>query len=388
MKNSSTFELHMQSDLSTSDFKVLALLYQPLLGMQSYALYTTFYEMLHQPNVMTYTHQILFDLLNLKQTDFLKMRYQLEALNLMESFQKDDTYMYLLKAPLSAKQFLTDTVFGSYLQSEIGEKNLNLLIELFKKEAPDLKVYQNITKSFDALYEFKQLNLLKVDHELEGRVQNSGSHITSKFDFNGFVEALPDRLKTSTLLSKKLRDTIEKIAFVYQFDISDMVEIYQKASLSKQNVNYQSLNFKAKQHFEEHHQVLTIKEKSNSEVDLIEKATPHDIISKFAKVDQQGLALSTAFQLLERNHVEPGIVNVILLLVLKHKDGILPHINYLEKVLNDWLNKGIMTTEDAIVYASKLEDAYERKQKEKTVNKAAEPDWMDDYVKRIAEMED
>ncbi len=387
MKNSTNFKLYMQSDLSTSDFKVLSLLYQPLLGMESYALYTTFYQMIHQSNVEMLSHQILFDLLNMKQTDFLKMRRKLEALNLVETYQNEDMYIYLLKTPLTAKQFLTDTVFGSYLQSEIGEKNLNILIEMFKKDIPELDGYQNISKPFDSLYEFKQLNLLKVDDALEGRVQNHGLLIESRFDFNGFVDALPDRLKTSSLLNRKLKETIEKIAFVYQYNVADMVEVYTLASQSKQNINYQVLNFKAKQYFEKKNQVLTIKEKTNSEVDLIEKATPYDIISKFAKVDQQGLALSTAFQILERNHVEPGIVNVILMLVLKHKDGILPHINYLEKVLNDWLNRGIQTTEDAIEYASKLEGSFESK-KEKKVTKTAEPDWMDDYVKRIAEMED
>ncbi len=386
MRNSSTFKLYMQSDLSTSDFKVLSLLYQPLLGMQSYALYTTFYQMIHQDNIETLTHQILFDLLDLKQTEFLKMRYKLEALNLMETYQKADEYIYLLKTPLTAKQYLTDTVFGSYLQSEIGDKNLNILVEMFKKETPDLNGYDNKSKTFDALYEFKQLGLLKVDDELEGRLQNKGLSIQSEFDFNAFVEALPERLKNSSLLNKKLVETLEKIAFVYQYDIMDMVEVYKLASTSKQNLNYQVLNFKAKQYFEQKNQVLTIKEKSNSEVDLIEKAKPYDIIQKFAKVNQQGIALSTAFQLLERNQVEPGIINVILMLVLKNKDGILPHINYLETVLNDWLNKGIQTTEDAIAYASKLETTFEKKTKDKP-KKSGEPDWMDDYMKRIAEME-
>jgi len=387
MKNNSVFQLHIQSDLSTSDFKVLSLLYQPLIGMQSYALYTTFYQMIHQFNLAEYTHQMVFDLLDLKQTDFLKIRNKLEALNLIESYQLDDTYIYLLKTPLSAKQFLTDTVLGSYLQSEIGENNLEFLIKMFKKEVPDINAYRNISKSFDDVYEVKQLNLLKVDHDLEGRIQNKGLLIEYNFDYRGFLELLPDRLKSFALMNQRLQETIEKIAFVYEFDVKDMVEIYQRASLSKQNVNYQMLNFKAKQYFEEKDKTLTIKEKSNSEIESIEKAKPYDIIKKFAKLDQQGIALSTVSNLLERNQVEPGIIYVIMILVLKHKDGVMPHINYLEKVLNDWLNKGIRTTEDAVEYASKLENSYDHK-KAKTINKTAEPDWMDEYVKKIAEMEE
>jgi len=383
MKNSSTFKLFMQSNLSNSDFKVLSLLYQPLLGLEAYALYTTFYQLSQQQKSMT--HQMLFDLLNLKQTNFLTYRRKLEALSLLDSYQYEDTYIYKLKTPLTAKQFLADTVFGSYLQSEIGEKNTEILIEMFKKEEPDVSGYKQITKSFDALYEFKQLNLLKVDHGLEGRQKNTGLLIDSKFEYDTFVEYLPERLKTSILLNQKLRQTIEKIAYVYQFDVLDMVEVYKRASKGKQTVNYQILNFNAKQHFENKHKVIAVTEKANSEIEHISRATPHEIIQKFAKLDQQGIALSTAFQLLERNQVDPGIVNVMLIFILKHKDGILPHINYLEKVLNDWMNRGIQTTEDAINHVSEIEHAMSSKQKK--ITKTAEPDWMDDYVKKIAEME-
>lgn len=123
MKNSSIFTLHSQSDLSAADFKVLALLYQPLMGLEGHALYTTFYQLTNKTNRISYQHQELFDLLDLKQTDFLKIRNRLEALNLLTVHQKEDLYLYMMKAPLTAKQFLLDTVFGSYLQSEIGEKN-------------------------------------------------------------------------------------------------------------------------------------------------------------------------------------------------------------------------------------------------------------------------
>lgn len=386
MKNSSTFRIHIQSDLSSGDFKSLSLLYQPLLGMDAHSLYVTFYQLVNQTGRITYTHQELFDLLNIKQTAFLGMRHKLEALNLLQTFQKDDDYVYMMKAPLSAKQFLLDTVFGSYLQSEIGEKNLAILANLFKKDQPDLDGYDNQTKAFDALYEFKSLNLLKLDYDLQGRQQNGGSHLNYRFDFNTFVERLPDRLKSSQLLNHKLQETIVRIAFVYQYDINDMVEIYTKASESKQNVNYQVLNFKAKQYYESKNKILTIKEKEEPEAAFLQSLTPQVIIAKYALVDQQGLALSTAVQLLERNQVDPGIINVILMLILKQKQGVLPNLKYLETVLRDWMNRGIQTTEDALAYAQNLETRFE--QKEQTKRQKSEPDWMDDYINELAKMEE
>lgn len=386
MKNSSTFKIHIQSDLSSGDFKSLSLLYQPLLGMDAHSLYITFYQLLNQTHRQSFAHQELFDLLNIKQSAFLNMRHKLEALNLIQTYQKNDEFVYMMKAPLSAKQFLTDTVFGSYLQSEIGEKNLNILAEMFKKDKPDLEGFDNQTKAFDSLYEFKSLNLLKLDYNLQGRQQNGGSHLNYRFDFNRFVELLPDRLKSSQLLNHKLQETIARIAFVYQYDVSDMVEVYTKASESKQNINYQILNFKAKQYYEGKHKVLTIKEKEEPEAAFLQSLTPQVIIAKYAKVDQQGLALSTAVQLLERNQVDPGIINVILMLILKQKQGVLPNLKYLETVLHDWMNRGIQTTEDALAYAQNLETRFVNKVT--TKKQKSEPDWMDDYINELAKMEE
>ncbi|PKK99398.1 MAG: hypothetical protein CVV57_02435 [Tenericutes bacterium HGW-Tenericutes-2] len=388
MKNSSTFQIQSQSDLSAADFKVLALLYQPLMGLEGQALYTTFYQLINKTGRNTYTHQELFDLVNIKQVDFLKVRNKLEALNLLTVYQKEDIYLYFMKAPLTAKQFLMDTVFGSYLQAEIGEKNLNLLTEMFRIDIPSTEGYENITKPFDALYEFKSLSLLNVLHPLQGRVSNGGSHIKHQFNYESFVENLSERLKNSQLLTDKFREQINKISFVYQFDVSDMIAVYEGAAKNRQVINFANLNLKAKQYYEQKHQLLTIKKKDLPTPTLIGQASPQVIIQKYAKTDQQGIALSVATQLLETNSVEPGIINVILMLVLKHKDGILPNINYMEKVLHDWLNKGVQTTEDAINYSASLETQYQEKAAQsKNKRTAYEPDWLEDYIAEIAKLE-
>lgn len=384
MKNNSSFQLHIQSDLSAGDFKVLALLYQPLLGLGAHALYVTFYQLLNRTGITSMTHAELFDLLDLRQADFLNMRHKLEALGLMMTYQKEDQFRYFLKAPLTAKQFLVDTVFGSYLQSEIGEKNTALLASMFKIDVPDVSDHDNITKAFDALYEFKSLGLLNVKHPLQGRQPNGGSHITYKFDYDGFVERIPERLKNSQLLNLRFKEQITKIAFVYQFGVEDMVAIYEQAAKSRQTVNFNQLNLKARLHYQKQNQQLSIQEKDLSETNILSQITPQVIIQKYARTDQQGIALSTATSLLERNHVEPGIVNVILMLVLKHKDGVLPNLNYMEKVLMDWLNKGVQSTQDAIAHSQQLETQW---QKKKPIRKVAEPDWLDEYIAEIAEME-
>jgi replication initiation and membrane attachment protein len=385
MKNASVFTLHMQTDLSPSDHKVLALLYQPMMGLPTHALYLTFANLCEKDESFSMVHADFFDLFDLKQAEFLKYRHRLEALSLLTVYQKDDDYIYVVKTPLSAKQFLVDTVFGSYLQSEIGEKNIDRLIGMFEIDTPKTDAYKNITKSFDQMYEFKSLNLLAIDKPIEGRVNNGGSTIRYAFDYNAFVERLPERLKSSQLLNGHFKDQITRIAFVYQFEVDDMVAIYEEATQSRQNVNFHQLNLKARIHYQTKNKQLEIREKDLDETSVIGSVTPQVIIQKYAKTDQRGLALSTASQLLERNHVDPGIINVILIFVLKNKDGVLPNINYMEKVLNDWLSKGIQTTEDAMRHSTEIENTWQKNQTR--TKKAAEPDWMDDYLAGLAKME-
>lgn len=384
MKNSNLFKLHNATDLSNQDFKVLALLYQPLMGLEAHSLYITFYQLLNKTGKDTYSHNELFDLINIRQVEYLKLRHKLEALSLLEVYQKEETFLYILKSPLTARQFLLDTVFGSYLQSEIGEKNLNFIANLFKIDIPSKEHYDNITKSFDSLYEFKTFNLLNLDYELQGKQQNGGSQIHHKFNYEKFVELIPERLKSIQLLTERFKEMVVKVSFVYQFDVTDMVQVYETSYNPAQKISFAQFNLKAKQYYESKNKLLSIKQKDMSEDMMMDSVSPQIIVQKYAKMNQQGIALQTANSLLERNHVEPGIINVILMFVLKHKEGVLPNIKYLETVLQDWLSRGVQTTEDALNYALEIENKWEKK--DIKPNKA-EPDWLDDYIKDLANME-
>lgn len=383
MRNKATFEIYKTFDLADQDYKVMSLLYQPLLGMDAHSLYLTLYHLNGRFQGMT--HQAFFDLVDLKQAEFLKMRNKLEALNLLEVYQAGDQYIYYLKTPLTAQQFLLDTIFGSYLQSEIGDELLNSITEFFQMEKPDFSQYQNITKPFDSMYEVKQLSLLKLDKTFKGRTHNGGSIINNQFDYHKFIDGLPERLKQAQLLNQNRQKQISKIAYVYQFSVQEMIEVYTEAAKSREIVSFPVLNHRAKLYYESKNQTLEITEKDLPQADIISQLPPQIIIQKYSKTNAQGMALSTATSLLERNHVDPGLINVILIFILKHKEGVLPNLKYMETVLHDWLNKGIRTAEDAIKYTQELETSWKRKPQRQRV---AEPDWMDDYVNELKKLEE
>ena len=357
MNLKSSFKLYTPIELSQLDYKVLALLYQPLLGVTAHSVYVTLFQLNLCKNSQILDHQTLLDLLNIKHQTLIHARQHLEALNLLDVYQNKDVYVYHLKTPLTPKQFLLDTIFGSYLLSEIGEKNLSFIKEQFRLHDIDLKGFKNITKSFDELFEFKETKLLNIDHQLQGKIFNGGSMIKYPFDFETFIDQMPSRYKNVHVLTEKFKENIIKIAFVYQLSAQDMVEVYEQAHDPHQLTTFNQLNVKASQYYQKKKKGITVQEKDLSQTDIMESITPEMVVQKYGNPEHNAFALHTIGSILNRNLTSIGVLNVLVMFLMKHKEGILPPLRYLEKVIDDWTQKGIMTTEDALIHVSKLEES-------------------------------
>ncbi len=88
---------------------------------------------------------------------------------------------------------------------------------------------------------------------------------------------------------------------------------------------------------------------------------------------------------LYQNHMEvsTAILNAMLIFILKYKEGYIPHYQYMVSALNGWL-KHVKTPQDALL---KLIRPKSKKQAYKKKQVVSEPDWMNDYVKELEQME-
>ena len=385
MNVNSKFKLHINTALSSADYKVLALLYQPLVGIKAYAIYSTFYHLVKSNEITS--HQVLFDLLNITQEEFLNALNKLEALGLIETYANGKTdYIYILKPPYSAKKFLTDTFLGAYLESEIGKKNLAEIINVFKVDKPDLSKYKNITKSFDDIYQVHTKKLLNIDHDLEGRNGNGHNLVRDSIDYNEFVEMLPRAIKSPSLFNDNFKQKLMQLAFVYQFDVKDMVEIYKNASKGRKDVTIEHINMQARLHYEKSNETISIKKKANDDTEIIANLSFRTVVDKFVVSDPtlRSDALNTINLFMAQNDIDLGALNVLLIFILKNKEGILPHVNYLNKVWLSWSKAGVRTAEDAINYQEHLEKTWSKTKPKQQVNK---PDWLDEYIDGLDDWE-
>jgi len=384
MRINSKFRLHINTSLSSSDYKVLALLYQPLIGVDAYAIYSTFYHLVKGNEIDS--HQLLFDLLNITMDDFKKAITKLEALGLIETYinSKKD-YVYIIKPPYSAKKFLTDTFLGAYLESEIGTKNLENIIKVFKVNKPDLTNYKNITKSFDEVYQVHTKKLLNISDDLEGRNGFNNQLIRNGINYNEFIERLPRALKSPVLFNDNFKQKLIQLAFVYQFNVDDLVLIYKNASKGNTTATIEQINLQARLYYEKNNEVITIQKKTTSDTEVIKDLSFRTVVDKFVVDDPilRASSLDTINNFIAQNDVDLGVLNVLLIFILKNKEGVLPHVNYLNKVWESWAKAGVRTAEDAINHREQLEKTWKSR-----APKENKPDWLDEYMKELEELEE
>jgi replication initiation and membrane attachment protein len=85
---------------------------------------------------------------------------------------------------------------------------------------------------------------------------------------------------------------------------------------------------------------------------------------------------------MERNNLEPGLVNMLLTYILERK-GFLPSVIYLEKILKSWAQKGIFDTETAYdFYMEQEKNQSKTKFRSHLKKQQISPKWLEDFKKK------
>ncbi len=371
--------------ISSEDTKVLTLLYQPLIGNEAFGLYMTLINLVDRNELKSdlFMFSFLLDVLNVKENNFIKNKEKLEAVGLLTSLVKGDISMFKVSMPLKARQFFTDGILGAYLKSEIGEDNFNILFNYFTVKEVSTKGYINETKTFDEVFSVKDLEVIKSDKFIISRKNGNGIVLKESFDFEKLFEGLPERLKKRTIFPKRIVTQISSIMYVYQFTFKEMIKIISD-SYDEENkkIFYERIALNSRIYYENTYGNIQIDKKEIKEDQLnLALIKPQDIISLFSdKMTNTSFALDTIRNFISRNAVDIGLINAVIIASLKFTDD-LPNIVYLEKVLADWLSRGIKTGEDAYPIIANLDEQI--KYKKKTKKSKNEPAWLDEIIDNL-----
>ncbi|WP_377888215.1 replication initiation and membrane attachment family protein [Alkalihalobacillus sp. R86527] len=381
-----TFQVEAAGLLHEYDRKILTLLYQPLIGAEAYSLYMTLWSTYeHQvSSPSTMTHHSLKVMMRWDLKKVLEERKKLEGIGLIKVYLKkgDDPrhFAYELHPPLTPERFFNDGVLNIYLYNRLGKNRYNELKKHFSNQYIDFEEYTDVTASFNDVFDSLHPSEMVLAEESEetdvsavGRSDNKGLVFSSpQFDFEVMKQHISDMIVSNQMLTTSVKQTIERLAFVYKIEPYEMARIVEQAAihhdqltedlLRKEVSSWFALENKGKvpalqmrkqpTELQEFHK----KEPSTNEekaAQRYEQMTPYDILQRAAAGGKPSQAdMRMVERIMDEQNLNPGVMNVLLDFILETQDKKLSK-NYVEKFASHWARANVKTVREAMNLAIK-----------------------------------
>lgn len=403
-----TFVVVNRTILNESDRKIISMLYQPIIGSMAVSLYYTLWADLDKTELLSgeYTHHHLMTSLRIKMDSIVTARKKLEAVGLLKTFVKKgnvNSYVYEMFSPISASEFFNHPVLNIVLYNNIGKKEYENLLKYFKVPRINLSTYEELTCSFDEVFESSPLSSYDNLNE-DLRVNKIGEiKIDKGFDFDLLFSSVPDGIITNKTFSKEVKELINNLSFVYDLDALEMKGpilnsikengLIDKTLLRKSVRNYYkykndnklpSLVYKIQPEYLRN--PVGADDKRAKMIYVFENTSPY----KFLKGRSNGAQpsardLNVLESLLNDFKLNPGVVNVLVDYVLKINNKKLTR-SYLETIASQWKRLNIETVEEAMKAAEKeykrTKTSQEIKSSIKNIKDEKLPDWFNQSIKK------
>lgn len=410
--------------LHSYDRKVLTMLYQPIIGSKAFSLYMTLWGELDQDfsNEQEQTHHSLLLNMHMSLPDIHKERMKLEGIGLMKVFVKKTndvrTFLYELQAPLTPKQYFDDIVLNIFLYNRLGITKYNQVKKYFLQPEMDIQEYSEITKSFNDVFQsYTPAQLSKFKPEMEqidrgsivGRVPSDSPQVLNDFfDFSLFLEGIGNTMIPRRAITEEVKETILKLAYVYQLDHVTMKKVVMDALIIGQDkIDIELLRKCTRDWYQfEHSNTLPVlservqpakmqemrdkvpQSKQDQLIKVLEEVSPKELLTELS-----GGALPVASDLrviediMLNQKLSPGVINVLIYYVMLRMDMKIQK-GYMEKIAAHWARKHVSSVREAMQLAIQEQRQYlewaqstkERKAKtrtsQKVVRKELVPDWL------------
>jgi replication initiation and membrane attachment protein len=396
-----TYSVQSNALLHDIDRKVLTLLYQPLIGAFAYSLYMTLWcEAGLEKQVKN--HQHLMNLTQFSLKDILSGRKKLEAIGLLKTFRQDEEnnreYLYELQMPLSPKAFFSDGFLCIYLFNRLGKTRFHEVKSSFLVAQKDPSPFTEVTSSFGEVFtslhpsEMTSKSYSEITEIQEGTHQNTlvDKGIQGKvtlgeetFDFDAMLNHISTFIVPKEFLTPQLKESIFKLAYIYQLQPIDMSRQIQNVYYSNGEITVELLRREIQKWYRFEHeeglpvlalrtQPATLKAMQGMEpqteeekaVKFFEEVSPYRLLEDYSGATPAEVDLKlVAYCMIDQN-LTPGVTNVLLDYVLHTNDMKLAK-GLVERIASHWARKRVQTVPDAMALARDEKRKYKEWQEKK-----------------------
>ncbi len=349
----STYQLKRRGLLSREDNGILYSLYLPLVGYKALFIYCFLvneYSLNNKDGKISY----LLNKSEMTVSDFLLNKKSLESIGLIQTLEKDDNYVFILKSFLNPGDFFNDPVLKGLFVNKVGEAEAIKVMKLYEIDDVDFSKYTDISAgvkdSFKIDFDAKDVGL-NDDAKL---VTVNKNVIKDNFDDIKLVEIITNKSNiTAKDLSIEEVNEIHRLGTLYGLNEDIMAKILIDGfSSSRENgkkIDLDFCNMRCKKEiskykvFKQNHEASMVNSKTPIAIKLnyYEGTSPRDFLkSKQSGVEPIKSDLDIIQFLSENMGLSNGVINVILEYALIKCDHKLNR-NYIEKIAITIKRKGL-----------------------------------------------
>ena len=398
--------------LHDEDRKIITSLYLPVIGIEAVMLYFTLWADLDNAQIVSkdFSHQKLVSNLRMTINEIETARGKLEAIGLVKTLIKTgnvNNYIYELYSPVSANEFLSHPILNVVLYSNIGKTEYDNVVKSFKLPRFNTSNYEDITKSFNDVFESTSLTSYDLSLEDIRKYNKLRLNINSNFDFNFLISSMPKNIDTNRVFTRDIKELIINLSFIYDLDSVKMSNIVKGCFNERGTINKEELRKASRNYyqFDNGGMLPTLIDNSQPEylrkpigdtskrakmIYTFETISPRELLIKINKGnDPTRRDLKLIEDLLVDYKLKPGVVNVLIDYVLNVNDKKLTR-GLIETLAGEWQRLGIETVEEAMATAEKEHKKRNKRVIKTEVKSIKTPDWFDkDITKnKISDGED
>ena len=395
-----TYTVVNKSIITENDCKNIISLYEPIIGPIAVSLYFTLIRDIRLTDYLSndFTHHHLMTIMKSSIEVIRIARESLEGVGLLKTYYKEgdnNSYVYELYSPLSPKEFFSSPVFNVTLYNNIGKTEYENLMLEFQIPKVDLKEYQDISKEIDMT--FKSSPNIET---FETKERNTlGLRFDNNIDFDLLISSLPKGLVKETVFTKKLKELINQLAYIYDLDTLKMIEIIRTIITDKGTIDREELRKQTRKYyqFNNNGRLPTLVYRTQPEylktpkgdtsprakiIYLFENTSPRDFLTiknKGATPTSRDLKLLE--MLLTDLELKPAVVNVLIDYVLKKNNNKLNQA-FVETIAGQWKRCNVETAEEAMELAIKENNKYNKKLPTNKKVENQKPVWFNEDISK------
>jgi len=391
-----TYTVINRSIITEEDKNNVITLYEPLIGPIAISLYFTLLRDIKLLDFISkdYTHHHLMTMMSTSIETIKIARQSLEGVGLLKTYFKEgdpNSYVYELFSPLSSREFFASPIFNIALYNSIGKYEYELLKKEYSLPEINLNSYEDISVSLNEIYDSSP-NIVPFETRT---TKTSSIKLDSNVNFDLLLSSLPKGLIDKRSFTKKIKELIEQLSFIYNLDTLKISDILKTSLKGNGIIDEELLRKNARKYYQYNNdgklpslvyksqpdslkESITPKDALTEKIYQFENTTPYDYLRiKNKGTNPTAGELKLLESLLVDMKLTPAVVNVLIDYALRKNNNKLTK-GYVETIASQWSREGVKTATEAMELARKENG----KKASKTTKKGVEPSWLNKTIEK------